>query len=245
MNNYITVFVNYIDSEHIDTLFELLYSLGTEYWYMYKKGKLRLRIQEGEKSKVIQALEKNKYKYNVGHYEAEMYLFGGEYSLESVHCFFCHVAAINMKLRKETQKDRDIVVLSLVNHIVNKAGFDYFEEWDVWKKVAAHRRINWEDSKEQVISILPAVYQIINVEINSLPFFHDQQNIYNLNRITDFIAEIIAVPEEKLERGERGILSAIIIFSFNMLEVDLQRQAGFVYALSILKNPDFREVFSK
>ena len=119
--------------------------------------------------------------------------------------------------------------------------FDDFETWDIWNKVCSHRQIDVKKYGEILMSKLYDVYcAISSKEFDILILDADNTICYgeDIKLQCDGLSKLAY--SSLLSRGIRGVISSVIIFSFNMMGISAQKQCGFAHIMRILTSPDFR-----
>lgn len=242
----VTILISYKDA--YEKIFNDLLDLNILFWFMHKKGKVRLRVYEDELELVKKIIEEKESTYTVIAYEPEVNIFGGENLIGKIHLLLCSIATWilevqrNERLAECNESDLDAIYLRFINHLVSCFELDDFETWDVWCKVVSHRRIDLKKYRGIILSKMFDVYSGV-YEVDRINQVESQNETVALERMEQIIKDICMIYySEKCERGIRGIISSIIIFTFNMMKESSGKQAGFSHIMYMLNNPDIRRV---
>lgn len=241
MNEFVTVVIKVMDGTSKEEFLKLLNDNNYEFWYIYKSDGIRLRVQKKYEREVIKLCRNDSsLQINNVDYEPELNIFGGCKTIDNVHDIFCQVNKIIYKIGTKG-KIETALSLYILMEIIKMSDLDYFEEWDVWKKVSKHRRILSVQDTLTVLKHLPGIYSLMTIESNKFNNTLDADFSLFIGKIGSNIKQIKNTCRERhATRGFRGILSSVIFFVMNMLELSAGVQIGIINGLAILKNPDFR-----
>lgn len=247
MDSYVTIEIEYDRYEQLMVLLSRLSDLNYKFWFMHKQGKLRLRVLDMYADEIEEKIRGYSLNAKRTLYEPEVFLFGGAESINCVHELFCDIARISIRIKQlstmnPNQQGLNICLcLHSINKMLSYCRFDNFEEWDVWNKVCEHRQIDVTKFSKILLSKLYDVHCAINDTQFDLTLCDAEQTVFIFNDIKRQCEFLVALSHStQLTRGVRSILSSVIIFSLNMMNIPAQKQCGFVHIMRILTNPDFR-----
>ncbi|MFI1825400.1 thiopeptide-type bacteriocin biosynthesis protein [Streptomyces sp. NPDC020412] len=163
-------------------------------------------------------------------YEPEIHAFGGAQAMETAHRFFHHDSrGLLTHLRDEggvVGGHRREASLLLCTALMREAGLDWYEQGDVWARVAAHRPPPTE--QQSTARQRAAVRRLITVDT-------DDQAHENglLARIAPWARAYTTAGQElnhlagsgALHRGLRDVLAHHVIFAWNRIGLPYATQA--------------------
>lgn len=223
----------FIAKNDIKEIHKILDANKYSFWYMYKSGGIRLRIQTEQHNHIQELLNIEGIEYFCQVYEPEINIFGGEQSIEIVHQIFTKLNRLLYNQKIDTLEKKFILILFIVE------GFklDSFEKWDVWRKLKKFRKMEI-DSEEILLKLLPTFYRLHRILKEKKAKIEDDELLIAK------IDELRSLQEEgSLTRGIRGIYSSLVIFFMNMIGLGAKEQVALVNAMNVINHPDFEEVF--
>ncbi|WP_433547147.1 methyltransferase, FxLD system [Streptomyces sp. CA-294286] len=238
-------FTNWADAEPVTTsrLLPALTELDSTQWAFVRKHptwRLRLRPTDGMN---LQRLDDELDSlttagqlrtWNRGIYEPETHTFGGPAAMEAAHAFFHHDSRHVLDYLNHPHTTdpgprlgRRELALLLPSVALRAAGLDWFEQGDVWAKVAAERP---PTKTPRTPKLSTAAHRLMTIETQPanrpagggqlayladwISTFHDVgQHLADLNR------------HGRLERGLRAVLTHHVIFHWNRLGLRSEDQS--------------------
>ncbi|MBT2405595.1 MULTISPECIES: thiopeptide-type bacteriocin biosynthesis protein [unclassified Streptomyces] len=162
-------------------------------------------------------------------YEPEVHAFGGTEAMASAHRLFHRDSrSIIDFLQSEAGKHRRETSLMLCSLMMRSAGLDWYEQGDVWARVAAHRALPPGTEQDNHDQLHTAVRRLLSVD----PQFAMQPNgplahVAGWARAyTDAgreLADLTAAGQ--LHRGLRDVLAHHVIFAWNRIGLPYATQA--------------------
>lgn len=164
-------------------------------------------------------------------YEPETYAFGGSEAMTLAHQLWHrdsqHLMTCLAATDHQPDYRRELSIL-LYTAMLRAARLDWYEQGDVWARVADHR-----DPPSGVDSLLPAVRRLMSVEPTSLT--HTGASLaFAADWVTAFttagtdLAQLTSTG--RLHRGLRDVLTHHIIFAWNRLGLPTSTQAALATA---------------
>ncbi|MEW1551603.1 thiopeptide-type bacteriocin biosynthesis protein [Streptomyces tsukubensis] len=177
-------------------------------------------------------------------YEPEVHAFGGTEAMESAHRLFHHDSrSLLTYLRDDDQAaggHRREISLLLCSALIREAGLDFYEQGDVWARVAAHRPVptGWRSTVRQ----RTAVQRLITVDTDGQARANGllARTAGWARAYTDAGQELnnLAV-SGTLHRGLRDVLAHHVIFAWNRLGLPYAAQASLAAtAKDVVFGPD-------
>lgn len=161
MEEYITIIVKCNnDYKKILQFLTSLIDYKFKFWYLFKVGDLRLRVLKSDKDKIIERLNMNFFNYIIDIYEPEIYLFGGEKNINNIHRIFVEITKIFLTKIYNINNSLEVKI-SLLNYYIKLYKLDYFEEWDVWRKINENRKLDKNIRREIILNNLDSIYRVI------------------------------------------------------------------------------------
>ncbi|MGK4581753.1 thiopeptide-type bacteriocin biosynthesis protein [Kitasatospora sp. HPMI-4] len=154
-------------------------------------------------------------------YEPEVHAFGGEFGMDAAHTFFHEDSRQVLDyLAAPGERDRrcELAIL-LVTALLRGADQEWYEQGDVWAKVAAHRPAG--DAPEQVARLGPALQRLVSVDTGprsvlahgALAFASPWLDVHaRAGRRLVHLAH-----DGQLTRGLRSTLAHHVLFHFNRM----------------------------
>lgn len=176
-------------------------------------------------------------------YEPEVHAFGGARAMESAHRFF-HRDSHHLFnfLRSNGGRHRRETSLMMCSLMLRSAGLDWYEQGDVWARVAAHRTPPVGTARDSNDKLHAAVLRFLTVDPqyamqagNSLADTADWAAAY-----TDTARDVAHLADTgQLHRGLRDVLAHHVIFAWNRLGLPYQTQATLTAAAkTVIFGPD-------
>ncbi|MFH8737610.1 thiopeptide-type bacteriocin biosynthesis protein [Streptomyces sp. NPDC017964] len=179
-------------------------------------------------------------------YEPEVHAFGGAESMASGHRFFHRDSrAMLEQLQGDRARYRREVSLALCSLLLRAAGLDWYEQGDVWARVAAHRKLQPaadQHDRDRRDRLRTAVHRLISVNAEEL-----MQAGGPLADTADWARAYTGAGHElhyltqagKLQRGLRHVLAHHVIFAWNRIGLPYTTQAALADAAkTVIFGPD-------
>lgn len=194
-------------------------------WWFMNKQPWPLRYRADEPAPVVESLlddlvdEGSVVSWRPGMYEPETDAFGGPAAMDAAHDLF-HSDSHHLLAYQPGAKHlgrRETVVL-LVSAMLRGAGLDWFEQGDVWSKVAALRPATDPLPAERAAELAPAVRKLMTADARSLchqggPFHGHDEWVTAFERTGATLADL--ADHSGLARGLRAVLAHHVIFHAN------------------------------
>ncbi len=158
-------------------------------------------------------------------YEPETHAFGGPAGMDVAHLLF-HTDSRNIlaHLGQAHPDHRHEVGLVLAAALLNAAGQDYYEQGDIWTRVADHRRTQQVRARQPAVApaTRAAVHRLLTARtvrpLEALPawpaaFRHAGRSLASL------------ADQGRLTRGIRAVLAHHVLFAWNRLGIPASHQA--------------------
>ncbi|MCK9922190.1 thiopeptide-type bacteriocin biosynthesis protein [Frankia sp. AgPm24] len=165
------------------------------------------------------------YRWAPAVYEPEIHAFGGPAGMDVAHLLFHHDSHnVLAHLGRACPEHRAEIGLVLAAALLNAAGQDYYEQGDVWTRVAGHRRTRQAGARQSdaASATRTAVRQLLAARtlqpLEALPawpaaFRHAGRSLASL------------ADQGQLTRGLRAVLAHHILFAWNRLGIPASDQA--------------------
>lgn len=174
-------------------------------------------------------------------YEPEVPAFGGPAGMALAHTLFhqdsCHILTYldHLGAFDLIAKRRELAML-LCSRLFRAAGQDFYEQGDVWARVAENRRPAYTLPSETVQSLQPAVYRLMTVDTAHLTCDPGSGQA----AAADWFAAFDSAGEQLgrlargglLERGIRAVLAHHVLFAFNRIGLASDTQTLLAHAAS-------------
>ncbi|MDI1461077.1 thiopeptide-type bacteriocin biosynthesis protein [Catellatospora sp. KI3] len=141
-------------------------------WFYVRKGEWRLRYRPTDSSRraedhigsELERLVRHRLVHSAvaGTYEPEVYAFGGPDAMDVAHRLWHHDSRHLLTGTTGHQREQSIM---LVAAMMRSAGLDWYEQGDVWARVAEHRD---PPDLANVTSLQHATQRLLTVDIASL-----------------------------------------------------------------------------
>ncbi|MFI7356229.1 methyltransferase, FxLD system [Streptomyces avidinii] len=202
------------------------------WWFMNKQPwKLRVRTASDETPTLWEALSKlvqadQVLQWNPTIYEPETLAFGGTEAMDAAHELFHtdsrHLLAYPVQAGHLGRRETAVL---LVSAMMRAAGLDWYEQGDVWEKVAAERPAPPILASE----LDAAMYSLLTVDARSLcredgPLHGHADWVRAFARAGTALA--VLNHEGRLLRGLRAVLTHHVIFHFNRAGLPLEDQSA-------------------
>ncbi|MER6531900.1 thiopeptide-type bacteriocin biosynthesis protein [Streptomyces sp. NPDC001508] len=176
-------------------------------------------------------------------YEPEVYAFGGAQSMDCAHRFF-HRDSRNLLdlLRGDAARHRRETSMMLFSLMMRAARLDWYEQGDVWARVAAHRALPPGSEQNRNAKLPTAVRRLLSVD----PKYAIQPGgplaaaTGWVSAYTDAGHDLARLNENgQLRRGLRNVLAHHVIFGWNRLGLPHDTQATLTAAArTVIFGPD-------
>ncbi|MFD4554863.1 thiopeptide-type bacteriocin biosynthesis protein [Streptomyces sp. NPDC058469] len=176
-------------------------------------------------------------------YEPEVHAFGGDESMASAHRFFHRDSrGLVSFLRTDAARHRHETSLMLCSLMMRSAHLDWYEQGDVWSRVAVHRRPESGTGPREPGQLHAAVRRLVTVNPEYAlrpngPLVHavDWSRAY-----AEAGSELARLNEAgALHRGLRDVLAHHMIFAWNRIGLPYATQATLATALkAVIFGPD-------
>ncbi|WP_329560145.1 methyltransferase, FxLD system [Streptomyces uncialis] len=194
-------------------------------WWFMNKQPWPLRYRADEPAPVVESLlddlvgEGSVVSWRPGMYEPETDAFGGRAAMDAAHELF-HSDSHHLLTYQPGPKHlgrRETVVL-LVSSMLRGAGLDWFEQGDVWSKVAALRAATDPLPVERAAELVPAVRKLMTADARSLchqggPFHRHEEWVTAFEGTGATLTSL--ADHGGLTRGLRAVLAHHVIFHAN------------------------------
>ncbi|NIY68065.1 methyltransferase, FxLD system [Streptomyces malaysiensis] len=197
----------------------------TGWWFMNKQP-WPLRYRATEPSPVVTALLTDLVDQGAAHswlpgiYEPETTAFGGPKAMDAAHDLFHkdsrHLLTYQPGPRHLGRRETAVLLLSAM---MRAAGLDWFEQGDVWAKVAELRPANAEPfTPEKATAHVPAMRKLMTTDAHSLcrpdgPLNGHAEWVAAFERAGATLANLVT--SSGLTRGLRAIITHHVIFHTN------------------------------
>lgn len=164
-------------------------------------------------------------------YEPEGYAFGGPQGMHIAHRLF-HADSRNIlsylnQPGPGTQPGRRELSILLCSTLMRAAGQDWYEQGDIWNRVAENRPILPGTPLERLPRITPDLKRLMTVDASNLvhggALAPAAEWIRAFQQAGTALAE--AASDGKLSRGPRDILAHHVIFHWNRIGLSLRTQS--------------------
>ncbi|MFF3558118.1 methyltransferase, FxLD system [Streptomyces tsukubensis] len=194
-------------------------------WWFMNKQPWHLRYRADEPAPVVASLlddlvgEGSVVSWRPGTYEPETNAFGGQAAMDAAHELFRSDShhLLTYEPGPKHLGRRETVVL-LVSAMLRGAGLDWFEQGDVWSKVAALRPATDPLPAERAAELAPAVQKLMTADARGLchqggPFHRHDEWVTAFERTGAMLADL--ADHGGLTRGLRAVLAHHVIFHAN------------------------------
>jgi thiopeptide-type bacteriocin biosynthesis protein len=171
--------------------------------------------------------------WNHGVYEPEVHAFGGDEAMRAAHRFFhgdsngCLAYLASERATRQPDRRRELSLL-LCARMLRAAGLDWYEQGDVWARVAAHRDPPASATAAHADGLREAARRLIGADIEG-----QLRPGTSLAHVADWADVYLAAGRELarlnsdgcLHRGVRDVLAHHLIFAWNRLGLPHATQA--------------------
>ena len=215
----------------------------TAWWFMRKHPCWRLRLQPGPAGHTIKAdlgaafdelaADGRIGRWWPGIYEAETAAFGGDTGMDLAHELFCadSSAVLNLLRNGETGLGRRELSLLLCSILIRAAGLEWYEQGDVWHRVALERRLPAGVPTSKLTAMASDLKQLMLADITpDGPLLGTNGPLASAAEWADAFRRAgrtlgAAARVGTLQRGLRDILSYQVIFHWNRLGLPARTQS--------------------
>lgn len=176
-------------------------------------------------------------------YEPEVHAFGGDAGMALAHTLFHqdsrHVLTyLGLVGGDDPVVGRRELAMLLASRLFRAAGQDWYEQGDIWARIAQHRRSPDELPPEQVRSLQPAVRRLMTLDTADLVRDTSSGLAFAADWFTavDNAGEQLAqlARDGLLQRGLRAVLAHHVLFAVNRLGLNPQAQTLLAHAATKL-----------
>jgi thiopeptide-type bacteriocin biosynthesis protein len=176
-------------------------------------------------------------------YEPEVHAFGGAEAMASAHHLFHRDSrSLIDHLQGDAGRHRRETSLMLCSLLMRSAGLDWYEQGDVWARVAAHRALPPGTERDSRDRLHAAVHRLISVNGEDLmrtggPLAHAAGRA---RTYTDAGRELAHLTDSgQLHRGLRDVLAHHVLFAWNRIGLPYATQATLAAAAkTVIFGPD-------
>jgi protein-L-isoaspartate(D-aspartate) O-methyltransferase len=208
----------------------------SQWWYVRKRPAWKLRYLAPAGSLLLDRRLSELAEQGIiagwttGIYEPEIAAFGGEQAMDIAHQLF-HRDSVHLLARvaqAQPLRQRETTML-LCSAMLRAAGLDWYEQGDVWDKVAALRAGAGTIEAERTATLTPVMLRLMTATIRDLPGHrHGPLASYG-----EWIAPFEEAGQEladlartgSLHRGLRSVLAHHVIFHANRAGLPVAEQA--------------------
>ncbi len=162
-------------------------------------------------------------------YEPETHAFGGDEPMASAHRLFHRDSrGVADFLQSEASRHRRETSLMLCSLLMRSAGLDWYEQGDVWARIAAHRALPPSAEQNSHDQLHTAVRRLITVDPHYAmqpagPLAHAAGWAGAYTAAGRELADLTATG--RLHRGLRDVLAHHVIFAWNRIGLPYATQA--------------------
>lgn len=196
------------------------------WFFMRKRPCLRLRLlptQESVASDALDVLHEHFPEAVRVLYEPEVHAFGGDAGMALAHTLFHQDSRYLLTYLGDGPAavgHRELATL-LCSRLFRAAGQDWYEQGDIWARIAGNRRPAHELAPETVQSLQPGVRRLMTVDTAEMA--RDPGS--GLSFATGWFAAFDSAGQQlarlaregALERGLRAVLTHHVLFAFNRM----------------------------
>lgn len=239
-------FTDYTLAEHIAaTQLQPLMDTATEAWWFIRKAPhWRLRYLPSATSAVDpihQGLDTIKASGGISSwietiYEAEEHAFGGPEAMHTAHQLFCHDSHEILAQQAHPQSHRREHTILLNSAFLRAAGQDWYEQGDVWARVAANRPTNSPSPTPRMQDLTTGLRRLMSVDIgpDSTLTTPAGQLAGVVTWVNGFHTAGMALNDLNvhghLDRGLRAVLAHHVLFHWNRLGLPYDTQSTLAHA---------------
>lgn len=220
----------------------------TAWWFMRKHPCWRLRLQPGPAGHTMKhrfgtALDELTANGRIagwrpGIYEAETPAFGGQAGMDLAHELFCadSRAAVNLIRDGGVGLGRRELSLLLCTTLMRAAGLEWYEQGDVWHRVAQERRLPADVPVSKVTAMASDLKQLMLADVSSDgPLLGPNGPLASAAEWADSFRQAgrnlgAAARRGTMQRGLREVVSYLVIFHWNRLGLPARTQSILAWA---------------
>jgi len=213
------------------------------WWFMRKHPCWRLRLQPGPAGRTVNARLGAAFDelaaagriagWWPGVYEAETAAFGGDAGMDLAHNLFCEDsrAVVNLISDGGLGLGRRELSLLLCSILMRAAGLEWYEQGDVWHRVALERRLPADVPTSKLTAMADDLKQLMLADITpDGPLLGTNGPLASAAGWADAFSRAgralgAAARAGTLQRGLRDILSYQVIFHWNRLGLPVRTQS--------------------
>jgi thiopeptide-type bacteriocin biosynthesis protein len=233
-----------IGAERLGPLLDDLQAGGlvAGWWFLRKHPCWRLRLLRADTAAVNNGLDSLARqgaitRWRPAVYEPETAAFGGHVGMRAAHELFCADSrgVLDYVRRPPGLGRRELSVL-LIGGLLRAAGLDEFERGDVFARVAALRPTPSESDVARSNPLVDSVRALLSVPVHpgSGPFAPGEAAVFAAPWLTawqDAGRQLrTAAADGHLDRGLRALLTHVVIFHWNRLNLSARTQAVLAHA---------------
>lgn len=207
----------------------------TSWWFIRKGASWRVRClpAHGQEERATTVVEQTMRelaadgairRWATTIYEPETHAFGGPDGIDLAHQLF-HADSRHLleHLREAREHHRRELGLLLATQLMRAAGQDWYEQGDVWARVAEHRLSDQPPPESR--TAMPAVQQLMTAPTNSphSPLARAPEWLAAHRRAGQGVAEL--AHQGRLTRGLRAVLAHHILFAWNRAGISVHQQS--------------------
>ncbi|MFI6098165.1 thiopeptide-type bacteriocin biosynthesis protein [Lentzea sp. NPDC051213] len=220
----------------------------TAWWFMRKHPCWRLRLQPGPAGHTMKhrfgtALDELAANGRIsgwwpGIYEAETPAFGGQAGMDLAHELFCadSRAVVNLIRDGGVGLGRRELSLLLCTTLMRAAGLEWYEQGDVWHRVAQERRLPADVPVSKVTAMAGDLKQLMLADVSSDgPLLGTNGPLASAAEWAEAFRQAgrtlgSAARRGTLRRGLREVVSYLVIFHWNRLGLPARTQSILAWA---------------
>jgi protein-L-isoaspartate(D-aspartate) O-methyltransferase len=201
------------------------------WWYIRKQPAWRFRYLAQPGSDIGPVLDqfidqKNITSWTAGIYEPETTAFGGDDAMRAAHELFHHDS--RHILARATQPTGDVLgrrenMVLMCTAMLRAAGLDWYEQADVWHKVAALRAGAGSLPAWRAAQLVPAIHRLLNAGTHIPGTGPGNEWVRAFEQAGQTLAALAAAGT--LRRGLRAVLAHHVIFHANRAGISVRDQA--------------------
>lgn len=164
-------------------------------------------------------------------YEPEVHVFGGHDAMTVAHQLFHHDSQHILSRRSSDRDHRQELTILLCSTFLRAAGQDWYEQGDVWARVAENRPVTSETPPERTRALEPGLRRLMTVDAGpGSPLVEPGGHLADIATWTTAfhtagraLGELASRGE--LRRGLRAVLAHHLIFHWNRLGLSYNTQS--------------------
>lgn len=162
-------------------------------------------------------------------------MFGGEKNINNIHRIFVEITKIFLTKIYNINNSLEVKI-SLLNYYIKLYKLDYFEEWDVWRKINENRKLDKNIRREIILNNLDSIYRVIQ----NYKFYIKEIEFEELTKIVN---KMKSNRDKLYNTGYRSTIANTVIFLMNIISLETKEQLAVINLIEFIKNPDFRRDF--